>query len=110
MAIAPNKAAVIIIFLSILIIVYIKIVEKKKYLHLTCQASTASKWDSFFKIRDLYESYVDPITLKPSIYKRNISEGTYTKTEKYIFKPNKTVFSTSQKKNLPQTQKTIAVG
>ena len=85
--------------------------SKNTFLHLTCQAATFSKWDSFFKIRDLYESYVNPTTLKPSLYKRSINEGGYTKTEKYIFKPDgRTILSTSKKKNKPETKKTFTVG
>ena len=71
--------------------------SKNTFLHLSCQAATFSKWDSFFKIRDLYESYVNPSTLKPSLYKRSINEGGYTKTEKYLFKSDgKTIISTSK--------------
>ena len=57
----------------------------KTLTHLSCEASTYSKWDSFFKIRDSYESYVDPVSLKPSLFKRDILEGNYTKKEKYKF-------------------------
>jgi len=85
--------------------------SKNTFLHLSCQAATFSKWDSFFKIRDLYESYVNPTTLKPSLYKRSINEGGYIKTEKYIFKPDgRTILSTSKKKNKPETKKTFTVG
>lgn len=85
--------------------------SKKTFLHLSCQAATFSKWDSFFKIRDLYESYVDPSTLKPSLYKRNIFEGGYTKTEKYVFKSDgKTVTSISKKRNKPEVNNTFTVG
>jgi hypothetical protein len=85
--------------------------SKKTFLHLSCQAATFSKWDSFFKIRDLYESYVNPSTLKPSLYKRSINEGGYTKTEKYLFKSDgKTIVSTSKRKNRPETIKTFTVG
>ena len=59
--------------------------SKNAYLHLSCELSTYSKWDSFFKIRDIYESYVNPANLKPSLYKRSIDEGGYTKKEKYAF-------------------------
>ena len=62
--------------------------SKNSYLHLNCELATYAKWDKFFKIRDLYESYVDPITLKPSLYKRSIDEGGWTKKEKYVFKGN----------------------
>ena len=83
---------------------------KNTYLHLSCELSTYSKWDSFFKIRDVYESYVDPITLKSSLYKRDIFEGKYTKKEKYIFKSDgKTIESTVNKKNNPETKNTFQV-
>lgn len=82
---------------------------KNNYLHLSCELSTYSKWDSFFKIRDLYESYVNPINLKPSLYKRSIDEGGYTKKEKYVFKRN-VVNSVVKKRNRPETKKTFTIG
>lgn len=85
--------------------------SKATLLHLSCQATTFSKWDTFFKIRDLYESYVNPATLKPSLYKRDIFEGAYTKKEKYIFKNGGTnIESTVKKKNTPEVKKTFQVG
>ena len=85
--------------------------SKNTFLHLSVQAATFSKWDSFFKIRDLYESYVNPTTLKPSLYKRSIKEGGYSKTEKYIFKSDrKTIISTSKTNSKPETKKTFTVG
>ena len=84
---------------------------KKSFLHLSWEAATFSKWDSFFKIRDLYESYVDPASLRPSLYKRSIYEGGYTKTEKYIFSADgKTVSSTMRKKNRPEVKKSFSIG
>ena len=82
---------------------------KNTYLHLSCELSTYSKWDSFFKIRDIYESYVNPQTLRPSLYKRNIDEGGWTKKEKYVFKGN-IINSTSKRKNSLETQKTFTIG
>jgi len=85
--------------------------SKNTFLHLSCQAATFSKWDSFFKIRDLYESYVNPTTLRPSLYKRSINEGGFTKTEKYIFKSDgKTVMCTSKRRNKPEKKNTFTVG
>jgi hypothetical protein len=83
--------------------------SKNSYLHLSCELSTYSKWDSFFRIRDIYESYVDPITLKPSLYKRSIDEGGWTKKEKYVIK-NNIVNSTSKKKNTPEIKNNFAIG
>jgi hypothetical protein len=83
--------------------------SKNSYLHLNCELETYAKWDKFFKIRDLYESYVDPITLKPSLYKRSMDEGGWTKKEKYVFKGN-TVTSTAKKRNKPETVTTFSIG
>lgn len=54
-------------------------------LRLKCKATTYTKWDNFFKIRDLYESYVNPKTLTPYLYKRDINEGGHYKFVKYNF-------------------------
>lgn len=53
---------------------------------LKCTASTYQAWDSYFKIRDLYESYVDQQSVKPYLFKRSIDEGGYKKSYKYIYK------------------------
>ena len=52
---------------------------------LKCSAATYSNFDSFFKIRDLYESYVNPKTVAPYLYQRDISEGGYYKFVKYKY-------------------------
>ena len=54
-------------------------------LRLKCKARTYKKWDNFFKINDLYESYVSPKTLRPYLYKKEINEGTYFKFMQYKF-------------------------
>jgi hypothetical protein len=85
--------------------------SKKSFLHCSWELVTFSKWDSFFKIRDLYESYVDPKTFSPSLYKRNVLEGSYAKTEKYTYSPDKrTIHSTSKKPNKMEFKKTFTVG
>jgi len=62
--------------------------SKNSYLHLKCTANTYKKWDGFFKIRDLYEAYVSPYSLKPSLYKRDNNENGTIRKEKYIYKGN----------------------
>jgi len=49
-------------------------------------ASSYAAWDSYFKIRDVYQSWIEVATLKPIIFKRDVIEGTFVKDEKYIFK------------------------
>lgn len=84
-------------------------------LHLKCTATTYSKWDSFFKIRDLYESYVSPTSMTPYLYKRDIYEGGYVKKMEYKFDhKSQTVKSTKSKKRKDGTfwdeKKDIAIG
>src|SRR5690606_35477334 len=52
--------------------------SKATLLRLKIPAATYSKWDNSFKIRELYESYVDSSNLVPYLYKRDINEGGYT--------------------------------
>lgn len=73
--------------------------KTRELLRLKCTASTYSSWDSYFRVRDLYESYVNPETLIPSLFKRSIEEGTYKKHIKYLFKrKSKIAVSTLNKK------------
>ncbi len=84
--------------------------SKSSYLHLSLEMATFSKWDNYFKIRDLYESFVNPTSLKPALYKRNIYEGGYTKSEKYTFGANGTVKSVSKRRNRAEVQKSFKIG
>lgn len=70
---------------------------KNEYLHFSMQVATYSKWDSFFKMRDIYECYVHPYTLKPSLFFKTINEGSYSQNQKYVFNHTKnTVVCTSK--------------
>ncbi len=74
--------------------------SKATLLHLKCTAATYAKWDNFFKIRDLYESYVSPTSLTPYLYKRDISEGNYYKFMQYTYShKTNSVKSLMRKKN-----------
>lgn len=59
--------------------------SKSTLLKLKFTIATYSKWDHFFKIRDLYETYVHPQTLKPYLHNRDINEGSFYKNMKYTF-------------------------
>jgi len=89
--------------------------SKSTLLRLKCTAATYSKWDSFFKIRDLYESYVSPKSLTPYLYKRDINEGGYEKFMQYKFRrKTNTIESQKRKKRRDGTtweeKKTFKIG
>ncbi len=78
-------------------------------LKLKCTAATYSKWDSFFKIRDLYESYVNPRTLTPYLYNRDINEGGYSKYMKYTFSHKTKTVKTLQKRKGNEENKNVTI-
>ncbi|WP_252723840.1 DUF3108 domain-containing protein [Winogradskyella psychrotolerans] len=89
--------------------------SKSTLLRLKCTATSYKDWDDFFKIRDLYESYVNPKTLTPYLYKRDINEGGYYKFMQYKYKhSSKLVSSLKRKKNSDDTfreeNKTVKIG
>jgi len=51
-------------------------------------ASTYSNYDSFFKIRDLYQTWVDKTDIKPYLFKRVVDEGGYKFNMKYLIQRN----------------------
>jgi len=89
--------------------------SKATLLRLKCTAATFKKWDNFFKIRDIYESYVSPKSLTPYLYKRDINEGGYYKFMQYKFShKSKTVKSIKRKKRgdgtIWEENKTVSIG
>lgn len=78
--------------------------SKATLLRLKCTAVTYSKWDNFFKIRDLYESYVNPNSIVPYLYKRDINEGTYYKFMQYTFNHKTNTVKSIQRKRKKQEQ------
>jgi hypothetical protein len=82
-------------------------------LRLKCAATTYSSFDSYFKIRDLYESYVSPTSLKPYLYKRDINEGSYNKFEQYKFSYKSNTVASVMRKRRPsgntEEKKTVKI-
>lgn len=65
----------------------------KEYLHLKAVGRSYAFYDWFFKVRDLYESWVDPRTLDPRYFNRDIYEGGFTKENEYNFNWEKSELS-----------------
>ena len=53
--------------------------------HVVGEGKTYSFYDSFFKVRDRYESYIDTASLQPYRFIRNVYEGGYTKFQTVNF-------------------------
>ncbi len=58
---------------------------EQETLHLKALGKSYPFYDRFFKVRDIYESWVEPETLRPIYFNRDIYEGGYTKENEYYF-------------------------
>ena len=71
----------------------------KPSLHLLGEGSTYKAWDLFFKVRDRYESWVDPGTLQPFYFKRHVREGNYKMDLEYTLNSKDTLAYSKYKSN-----------
>src|SRR5947209_5072510 len=55
--------------------------NNKPVYHITGEGKTYSFYDSFFKVRDKYETYIDTGSLQPMKFIRHVDEGGYKKYE-----------------------------
>ena len=60
-------------------------------LHFSGKGKSNSWWDKFFEVRDTYETWVDPNTLRPIYFQRNIKEGTFRQHVSYVFDASDTI-------------------
>jgi len=70
--------------------------NNKPVYHVIGDGKTYSFYDSFFKVRDRYESYIDTATLQPYRFIRNVYEGGYKKYENVTFDQSSNTAVTNQ--------------
>jgi hypothetical protein len=56
--------------------------------HIIGKGRTAPFFDWFFKVRDVYETFIDVNTLLPLVFKRAVNEGGYFINQQYQFNHN----------------------
>jgi hypothetical protein len=79
-------------------------------LHLLAVGSTYKSWDWFFKVRDRYESWVYPESLKPIVFNRDVYEGGYTIKHRYIFNHQKGIaYTQTQSNDDPVKKDTLSI-
>ncbi len=71
----------------------------KPSLHLLGEGTTYKAWDLFFKVRDRYESWVNPETLEPYYFKRKVREGNYKMDLEYTLNSKDTLAYSKYKSN-----------
>lgn len=61
-------------------------IKNKGVFHIIGKGKTTFFFDLFFKVRDVYETYLDTSRVLPIKFSRDIYEGGYTKKQQYRFK------------------------
>jgi hypothetical protein len=78
--------------------------------HLRGFGYTYKNWDLFFKVRDRYESWVRPNSIKPVFYKRDVYEGGFKIDINYRFKRKQNIaYSYSKANDNPAKIDTVAI-
>ena len=63
-----------------------KTLDKTPVFHVVAKGKTARFFDLFFKVRDVYETYLDTLNIRPVKFIRDIQEGDFKKKQIYSFK------------------------
>jgi hypothetical protein len=72
----------------------------KESIHLKSTGKTYASYDLLFKVRDYYDSWIDPNTFRTFEFRRSIFEGGYTLLNTLRFDPeNKRIFSSTKRNN-----------
>lgn len=82
-------------------------INSKKVFHVAGKGYTTGLSKFFFKVEDLYESYIDKDTGNPYRYVRKINEGGYTKNQEGFFNSSGNKILVKDYKH--KTEKTFAI-
>ena len=62
--------------------------NNRQIFHIVGKGRTAPFFDWFFKVRDVYETFIDTNTLLPLVFKRAVNEGGHLINQRYQFNHN----------------------
>lgn len=84
--------------------------EGKDILHIRGEGNTFPFYDWFFQVRDVYETWVDPVNLLPYEYVRDVDEDGYLIDITYDFEHDDTIaYSSVEKTNKPHFNDTVGI-
>lgn len=72
-------------------------IHNKPVFHMVGEGKTLSVFEWFYKVRDVYETYLDESSLAPRKFKRRVNEGGYIINRDYLFEPERNVVHTKAK-------------
>lgn len=62
--------------------------NNRPLLHVIGTGKTLGGFSAFYKVRDVYESYIDQKSIMPWLFIRDVNEGGYKINQTYTFKQN----------------------
>lgn len=77
--------------------------------HFKAEGRTFNWWDSFFKVRDSYETWIRQDNMRPMYFQRNTREGDYRQHENYIFEGDSIVYRKNKTYDNPFSYDTIRI-
>ncbi|OWY21874.1 DUF3108 domain-containing protein [Sphingobacteriales bacterium UPWRP_1] len=86
--------------------------NNKSVYHIISEGKTQRTFDWFYKVRDRYETYLDPSTMKPLKFVRDVNEGGFTINHLYGFdhtKKEALIYYHKRKGKLQVQNKTVAI-
>lgn len=75
-------------------------IDGSSVLHVVGEGKTLSMFEWFYKVRDVYESYIDEEAMTPRKFKRRVNEGGFTLQRDYHFVPEEQKVITEKKGEL----------
>lgn len=63
----------------------LRVIANKSHYSVKVTGKSYRSWDLFYKVRDYYYSYIDTVTMLPTVYSRSVQEGDYADKESYRF-------------------------
>lgn len=81
-----------------------KTVKGRELLHIVCEGKSVGAFDLFYKVRDVYETYIDKSGVFPWVFVRRVDEGGFKFSQDYTFYQNKKVVDNGKGKqfNVPE--------
>lgn len=84
--------------------------QGKPVWHLRSTGKTFTSYDLLFKVRDYYDSWIDPATFKTAEFRRYIYEGGYTLQNTLVFNHSKgTILANTKSNNNPMRIDTLLI-
>jgi hypothetical protein len=87
-----------------------KVVDNKRLYHVIGTGKSYKSWDWFFEVDDVYQTWIDPVTIKPYYYKRDVNEDGFIIDIEYDFKWDDTVaYTEHMDSKKPLTYDTVKI-